>query len=349
MTRQLILNNLKNQDMKSNYFYYCVIVILVGLLNFPNPAFPENTGTNGNIYRTISALSCDSLIKANERNPNFVILDVRTPDVWKADHLSGSINRNYYDADFSAQLNGLPKQKMFLLHCQSGARSAGAFTIMKSQNFAIVYEMASGMNAWKSSSLPTTSKMAPRVMLLSNGGTKNGTVKYGVSDTLNMIITNRANDTLKFTSVTLPSGNEFSTNFDLKKKLTGAEDYTFSVFYKPLQLSKDSAQITLSSNGGDLVLSVFLKNGPIQQIQSIENGGPKVYPNPATNFISFDNIPESTLQEISVMNVNGQLVKKELAFPAKERFDVAGLPRGIYIVQVVSMGKKYVFKVVLTK
>ena len=38
--------------------------------------------TAENIYGRLTATQCDSLIKANETNPNFVILDVRTPFEW---------------------------------------------------------------------------------------------------------------------------------------------------------------------------------------------------------------------------------------------------------------------------
>jgi rhodanese-related sulfurtransferase len=119
---------------------------LVGFLVIIDP--------EANKYKTISALSCDSLIKANTENPNFVILDVRTPDVWKSEHLSGSINRNYYDADFDAQLNALPKNKIFLLHCQSGGRSAPSLAKLKNLNFAEVYEMSGGINLWKANHFP---------------------------------------------------------------------------------------------------------------------------------------------------------------------------------------------------
>jgi hypothetical protein len=81
-----------------------------------------------------------------------------------------------------------------------------------------------------------------------------------------VIITNRANDTLKFTSLTLPPGDEFSTNFDLNKKLTGAEDYSFSVFYHPQQLYKDSVHVVIQSNGGNLSLTILLKVVAFQEI-----------------------------------------------------------------------------------
>ena len=280
--------------------------------------------------------ACDSLIKANAENPDFVILDVRTPDVWKSDHLSGSINRNYYDADFDAQLNLLSKRKIFLLHCQSGGRSAPALVKMKELNFAEVYEMSGGINSWKSKSLPTTSLLAPKFMLVSNGGTKNGTVTHGIADTLKITITNRANDVLKFTSITFPEGNEFSSDLDLTRKLNGSEDYTFSVFYKPLLAYKDQVSIAISSNGGTLNLNIYLKKGTVQVIPSIVQTEPEIYPNPATNFISFKSASGTALQEVSLVNMKGQLVKRVLDFQTTNQLKVDDLPEGIYFILLVA-------------
>ena len=106
-----------------------------------------------NIYKKISVASCDSLIKANETNPNFVILDVRRSTEWNPDHLNGSINRNYYDPGFEAQLDALPKNKIFLIHCQSGGRSGGAFAKMQTLGFSEVYDMIGGMGSWKANSI----------------------------------------------------------------------------------------------------------------------------------------------------------------------------------------------------
>jgi rhodanese-related sulfurtransferase len=334
--------------MNTNTIIYSLIAGFAGLFIAPN-AFSVNPEISANKYKTISATACDSLIKANVRNPDFVILDVRTPDVWKSDHLSGSINRNYYDADFSAQLNVLPKKKIFLLHCQSGGRSGPTLSTMKNLNFSEVYEMSGGINSWKSKSLPTTAVLAPKLMLVSNGGLKNGTLSYGMADTLKITLTNRANDTLKFVSVTLPGGSEFSSNFDLKKKLKGSEDYTFSVYYKPLLQNKDSVHVAIASNGGTLALTVILKKGTVQEIQNIAYNEPKIYPNPANSFISFGNFLGSTLQEVSLVNINGQLVKKEINFPASSQFNVVDLPEGVYFVRIVSENRILVNKLVVRR
>lgn len=302
-----------------------------------------------NKYKTISATACDSLIKANEKNPNFVILDVRTPVSWLADHLTGSIVRNYYDTDFNTQLSFLPKHKIYLLHCQAGSRSAPTLTMMKNLNFAEVYEMSGGINAWKSKLLPTTAKFAPRLMLVSNGGSKKGTVQYGKADTLKITVTNRANDTLKFVSFTAPAGNEFSSNFDLKKKLKGSEDYTFSVYYKPLQFNKDSVIVGISSNGGELKFSVILKKGTVQGTQIISFDEPKIYPNPAKGFIVFGNISAEIFQEVILINPSGQIVKKELNFPSINPLSVADLPDGMYFVRMVSGGRTIVNKLIISR
>jgi rhodanese-related sulfurtransferase len=324
---------------------YAFLILSVALAGF---CFAPIDASSAAKYKTISAIKCDSLIKANTKNPDFVILDVRTPAVWLSDHLEGSICRNYYDGDFTAQITALPKNKIYLLHCQSGGRSAPTFALMKNLNFAEVYEMSGGINTWKSASLKTTSILAPRLMLVSNGGIKKGTVQYGKADTLKVTLTNRANDTLKFSSVTLPEGAEFSSNFDLKRKLKGSEDYTFSVYYKPLQHSIDSVHIGIKSNGGDLALSIILKVATIQEMRPISNEL-KIYPNPASSFISFENYQGTTISDVSIINMNGLLVKKNSDIQANNRIDVADLPVGLYIVRITSEDKIFVRKLVLSR
>lgn len=324
---------------------YALFILFVAFFGL---CFAPIDASSAGKYKTISAIKCDSLIKANAKNPDFVILDVRTPAVWLSDHLEGSICRNYNDGDFAAQITALPKNKIYLLHCQSGGRSAQTFALMKNLNFAEVYEMSGGINTWKSASLKTTSILAPRLMLVSNGGIKKGTVQYGKADTLKVTLTNRANDTLKFSSVTLPEGAEFSSNFDLKRKLKGSEDYTFSVYYKPLQHSIDSVHIGIKSNGGDQALSIILKVATIQEIRPISNEL-KIYPNPANRFVNFENYQGTTISDVSIINMNGLLVKNSSDIQANNRIDVADLPVGLYLVRITSEDKIFVRKLVLRR
>lgn len=321
----------------------CVFLIVTGGTS------GHDKGMVANKYKTISATACDSLIKANSKNPDFVILDVRTPSVWTSDHLAGSINRNFYDADFSSQLNALPKNKIYLLHCQSGGRSGPTLALMKTQNFSEVYEMSGGINAWKAASFSTTAVMAPKIMLVSTDPRKKVTMNYGRADTLQFTITNRANDTLKFASVTLPAGAEFSSNFDLKRKLKGSEDYTFSVFYKPLQLSKDSLKVGIRSNGGDLTLGIFVKSQTVYTEPSLAFKLLAVFPNPTKGIVSIWLPEETVFQELSLFDSKGRVLINEVNFNSGTALNLSNFSNGIYFLRLVVNNRHIVKTVVLNR
>jgi rhodanese-related sulfurtransferase len=326
-----------------------VVFILAAFLWSPIDSISATLQPEANKYKTISASACDSLIQANATNPEFVILDVRTPEVWKSDHLLGSINRNYYDADFDAQLNALPKNKIFLLHCQSGGRSAPTLAKMKTMNFAGVYEMSSGINAWKAKGLPTTSLLAPKIMMVSSLNIQNTALTYGKADTLTITLTNRANDTLKFASITLPEGNEFSSDFDLSKRLKGSEDYAFSVFYQPKNFSKDSVKLDIQSNGGSLSINIVLKSATFLENLNSTQEKFRIYPNPASSIISVQNPYGSVIQEVSIVDINGRLVKKEFDFLGNNKMNVSDLLEGLYFVRIFSGGQMFYNKLMVSR
>ncbi len=83
-----------------------------------------------------------------------VLLDVRTPDEYKAGHLAGAENVNFYDADFAEKIAGKDKQKTYFVYCRSGGRSGKTAAMMKEAGFASVYDMAGGMNAYEAAKLP---------------------------------------------------------------------------------------------------------------------------------------------------------------------------------------------------
>jgi rhodanese-related sulfurtransferase len=58
------------------------------------------------------------------------------------------MNINVHDADFSAQLAKLDKDKPVLVYCAAGSRSARAVSIMKEMGFSEIHELKGGYNAW---------------------------------------------------------------------------------------------------------------------------------------------------------------------------------------------------------
>lgn len=95
------------------------------------------------------------LIQKNSGNSSFVILDVRTPDEYKAGHIKGAVNSDYYSDSFRNGLGRKSKDKIYLVYCRSGNRSGKTLEIMKELGFDQVYNMTGGMNAWISKGFPT--------------------------------------------------------------------------------------------------------------------------------------------------------------------------------------------------
>ena len=294
----------------------------------------ENQKTTENIYKRLSALQCDSLIKANEINPNFVILDVRTPGEWTSYHIYGSINRSTGLTDFAAQLDALPKQKKFLLHCQSGGRSAGAFAKMKELGFSEVYEMIGGLNAWNSAKLPTTTVIEPKLMLVSYSGITSG----NNTDTVKVTITNRANGKLTFSNFSVSDVHPVNYIFNSAISLGGSEDYTFSVIHSPAYYGDDSTSVKLESNGGNIDVNIVLKNGSILKTNENRISELAVYPNPANSYLYFRGSGIDYFDEVSVINIAGQKIFNEFGFLVSKGIDVSNLNNGIYIIRIKSGG-----------
>ena len=65
----------------------------------------------------------------------------------------------------------------------------------------------------------------------------------------------------------------------------------------------------------------------------------KIYPNPAFNFIGLNNV--SGVSSIIIYNLVGRKIKK-FAAQKNERYDVADLPSGMYLVQLLGNDGKVV-------
>lgn len=95
-------------------------------------------------------------IQENKDNPNFVILDVRTPEEFLGEYIENADNLDYYSDTFRNDLDKLDKNKTYIIYCRSGRRSENAINIMKELDFREVYNMLGGIIKWKSERLPTT-------------------------------------------------------------------------------------------------------------------------------------------------------------------------------------------------
>lgn len=96
-----------------------------------------------------SAVLAPDDFEAKALKANVQLVDVRTPDEYKAGHISNAKNINFYDADFKAQMDKLDKSKPIAVYCGVGGRSGKASTVLTQLGFKTIYDLQGGMTAWK--------------------------------------------------------------------------------------------------------------------------------------------------------------------------------------------------------
>ena len=128
-----------------------IILSLVAIKNFE----PANASQD-RVLKNITAREAFKLIEGNKNNPDFIILDVRTPEEFSRGHLENAININYYSNNFQKDLAKLDKTKTYLIYCLSGNRSGKSLNSMKHLGFIRVYNVSGGIRQWEKEGYPIT-------------------------------------------------------------------------------------------------------------------------------------------------------------------------------------------------
>jgi len=123
------------------------LLLLMGTLS-PFSSVQENK------VEDLTALEAYALMQTNVDNPDFLIIDVRTPEEYKAGHLKGAVNINLNSETFKEDIVKLDKSKTCLIYCRSGNRSSRAISIMRRLEFAHIYHLANGIIEWNAEGLP---------------------------------------------------------------------------------------------------------------------------------------------------------------------------------------------------
>jgi rhodanese-related sulfurtransferase len=95
------------------------------------------------------------LIQSNKSNPDFIIIDVRTPDEFNGGYIAGAVNIDYYSSDFKDKIGQLDRKKEYLIYCRSGVRGAASVQIMLDLGFTRVHNLTGGIVQWINAGLPT--------------------------------------------------------------------------------------------------------------------------------------------------------------------------------------------------
>lgn len=99
-------------------------------------------------------LSVDEFDLKLQQTPEAQVVDVRTPEEFKKNHVKGALNVNINSDEFEKQVAALDKTKPVMVYCLSGGRSEKAAAYMRKQGFSKVYEMDGGMMKWAALNKP---------------------------------------------------------------------------------------------------------------------------------------------------------------------------------------------------
>ncbi len=115
----------------------------------------SKTATPTRIIENVTPQEAFTLIQNNQTSPEFVILDVRTPEEFAEGHLADATNLDFYADTFRDELNQRDKDKRYLIYCRSGNRSGRTLNIMDELGFREVYNVSGGILRWEAEGLPT--------------------------------------------------------------------------------------------------------------------------------------------------------------------------------------------------
>ena len=134
------------------------VILTVGCIQAPPKINADITPLEAptQIIADITTEEAFTLIQDHQGNPDFVILDVRTPEEFAQGHIENASNLDYLSETFRDELNNLDKDKTYLVYCGSGGRSAGALAIMAELGFMEAYNMLGGISQWQAEGLPVT-------------------------------------------------------------------------------------------------------------------------------------------------------------------------------------------------
>lgn len=130
-----------------------VALVIVGSLFVTGCASKSDSAATD--VGTISVPSIDAAaFQTKIISRGVIVLDVRTAAEFKENHLIDARNLDVESGHFEAAFSELDKKGVYAIYCQTGRRSAIAYTKMKEAGFMNLYNLDGGMEAWIAAGLP---------------------------------------------------------------------------------------------------------------------------------------------------------------------------------------------------
>lgn len=111
----------------------------------------------------IAPLSLDSFAAKINRQTNPQIIDVRSPEEFQINHLTGATYINLEDKDYEQRLKKLDKNKPIFVYAIRNTRSAVLAKQLRTNGFSEVYEPQGGIGSWIAAGKPYYSSVQNKI------------------------------------------------------------------------------------------------------------------------------------------------------------------------------------------
>ncbi|MCB1094072.1 MAG: rhodanese-like domain-containing protein [Verrucomicrobiae bacterium] len=138
-----------------NYILVAVLACSPVAGGADEPVPPKEAEVSASAIKDISAVEANDYLSSDARaRDKAVVLDIRTGKEFADGHIKGAMNLNFLGDDFKANLEKLDRDKVYVMHCQSGGRSGKAKALFKELGFKNVLHIQDGYRAWASAGFP---------------------------------------------------------------------------------------------------------------------------------------------------------------------------------------------------
>lgn len=143
-------------------------------------------------------------------------------------------------------------------------------------------------------------------------------------------------------------------NWDFVPGLTEASDYEYSTdggIYWTTVNSKPMSIANMNVSAGNFKLRAKASSNRFRGLEAastlafttgilkLEEIGVQMFPNPATDILYLENLPEEST--VSIFNLNGKLVIQKTAEEESMKISVAELPQGLYVLKIRALQQEY--------
>lgn len=106
------------------------------------------------MFNEINPQEAYDLIKRHKNDPDFFIIDVRTPQEFEDGRIAGALNFDVQSDNFESEIGKFDKNKIYIVYCRGGNRSQIAARMMSDAGFKNVSNLTGGIVFWEENGLP---------------------------------------------------------------------------------------------------------------------------------------------------------------------------------------------------